>query len=123
MDVDPLEGPIPPRRNFLAICTSLLAALLGLMIAVPGLGYFIAPLRGRSERTKGQPGFQPVGPLDSWPVGQWTLVSFEVVNQDGWEKATSRRSVWVRLTKTALSPSFTIRAAKTAFTQRCASVS
>ncbi len=96
MDVDPLESPAPPRRNFLAFCTSILATFLGLMIVVPGLGYFIAPLHGRSGRAKGEPGFQPVGPIDSWPVGQWTLVSFEVVNQDGWEKATSRRSVWVR---------------------------
>ena len=41
MDVDPLESPAPPRRNFLAFCTSILATFLGLMIVVPGLGYFI----------------------------------------------------------------------------------
>jgi len=73
-----------------------LATLLGLLVAVPAVGYFFAPLRSRLGKSHAGPEFQPIGPLDSLPVGQWKLVSFEVVNQDGWEKARSRRSVWVR---------------------------
>jgi len=95
MDATSAKTP-GPRRRFLALCTSGLAALLGLLVAVPALGYFLAPLRSRLGKSQAGPNFQPIGPLSSLPVGQWKLVSFEVVNQDGWEKASSRRSVWVR---------------------------
>jgi menaquinol-cytochrome c reductase iron-sulfur subunit len=95
MDADFPETPIP-RKRFLALCTSALATLLGLLIAVPTLGYFLAPLRGWMGKSQAGSEFQPIGPLDSLPVGQWKLASFDVVNQDGWEKARSRRSVWVR---------------------------
>jgi menaquinol-cytochrome c reductase iron-sulfur subunit len=73
-----------------------LATLLGVLVAVPALGYFLAPLRGRWGKSQSMAEFQPIGPLEILSVGQWKLVSFDVVNQDGWEKARSRRSVWVR---------------------------
>lgn len=95
MDASFPEAP-GPRRRFLAICTSGLATVLGLLVAVPALGYFLAPLRSRLGESQAGPEVQPIVPLDSLPVGQWKLVSFEVVDQDGWEKARNRRSVWVR---------------------------
>jgi menaquinol-cytochrome c reductase iron-sulfur subunit len=95
MDADFPETP-SPRRRFLTLCTSALATVLGLLVAVPALGYFLAPLRSRLGKSQAGPEFQPIGPLDSLPIGQWKLMSFEVVNQDGWEKARSRRSAWVR---------------------------
>ncbi|HUE14100.1 MAG TPA: ubiquinol-cytochrome c reductase iron-sulfur subunit [Planctomycetaceae bacterium] len=85
-----------PRRQFLALCTSGLATLMAVLVAIPAMGYFLAPLRSRLGKSQAGQEFQPIGPLDSLSVGQWKLVSFDVVNQDGWEKARSRRSVWVR---------------------------
>jgi menaquinol-cytochrome c reductase iron-sulfur subunit len=95
MDANSAETP-GPRRRFLTFCTSALATLLGLLVAVPAVGYFLAPLRSRLGKSQAGPEFQPIGPLDSLPVGQWKLVTFEVVNQDGWEKDSSPRSAWVR---------------------------
>jgi menaquinol-cytochrome c reductase iron-sulfur subunit len=95
MDTDYSESPVR-RRGFLAFCTGALATLLGALVAIPAFGYFLAPLRGRFGKSQGGGEFQPVGSLDSLPVGQWKLVSFEVVDQDGWEKTRNRRSVWVR---------------------------
>ncbi len=71
-------------------------ALLGVLVAVPGLGYFFAPLRKRGLGETADGGFQDLGPVERFPVDQWQLAAFEVVHQDGWEKLRTRHGVWVR---------------------------
>jgi menaquinol-cytochrome c reductase iron-sulfur subunit len=85
-----------PRRRFLEFCTNALLTVLGLLVIVPGFAYFLAPLRNRLRKTKADSSFQSAGTLDSLPVGQWKLVSFETLDQDGWEKVRGRHAVWVR---------------------------
>jgi len=82
------------RRVLLGLLTKLLMALIGLMVAIPGLGYFFGPLRGRSE-SEGTT-FQDAGPLSDIPVGHWQLLSLETVRQDGWKRTRVRHAIWVR---------------------------
>lgn len=83
------------RRRLLGLFTNLLMAILGLIVAVPALGYFFAPLRRRSG-TEGGATFQEVGPVSDIPMDQWKLLSVEMVNQDGWRKTSVKHAVWVR---------------------------
>ena len=41
------------RRRFLGLITKLLMAVIGLLVAVPALAYFLAPLRRRTEAGDG----------------------------------------------------------------------
>lgn len=84
-----------PRRRFLQRCTDVLLAVIGLLIAVPSLGYLAAPLwRRRTGQTPGA--LTDLGSLDAVPLGEWKLLSLEVVHQDGWTKTRQKHSVWVR---------------------------
>jgi Rieske Fe-S protein len=84
------------RRRFLGFVTNLLMAAIGLLVAVPALGYFLAPLRRRPGGGDAGPAFADAGPLSDIPAGQWRLLSLELVSQDGWKKTRVRQAVWVR---------------------------
>ena len=84
------------RRRFLSSCTGVLIGVIGLLSAVPILGYFLAPLRRKRDEEAAGASFVDLGPLEDLPVGEWRLLSLEVVRQDGWEKDRQRHAVWVR---------------------------
>jgi menaquinol-cytochrome c reductase iron-sulfur subunit len=81
------------RRRFLNFFTGLLMALIGLLVAIPALGYFLGPLRRKAE---GGAAFQDIGPLSDIPVKRWSLLSLEIVQADGWKKTRVQHAVWVR---------------------------
>jgi Rieske Fe-S protein len=83
------------RRGFLGCCTAALTAALGLLVAVPAVGYVCAPLR-RGRKGESAAGFVDVGPVADLPAGEWSLRTLEVVQDDGWKQSRVRRSVWVR---------------------------
>lgn len=84
------------RRRFLSFFTNLLMAVIGLMVAIPALGYFLAPLRRKSGTEGAGPAFLDVGPVADIPVGEWRLLSLEMIHEDGWRKTRVRHAVWVR---------------------------
>jgi menaquinol-cytochrome c reductase iron-sulfur subunit len=81
------------RRSFLSFLTKAVLATIGLGLAVPSFAYLLAPVwrRGGSDE-----GFADAGALADLPVGEWRLVTLDVVRRDGWETARARRAVWVR---------------------------
>ena len=84
------------RRGFLGLLTSLLMAGIGLLVAIPATGYFFGPLRRRSEEDQSGASFQDAGPLSEIPLGQWRLLSVEMVHEDGWKRTTrARHAIWV----------------------------
>jgi Rieske Fe-S protein len=85
------------RRRFLQWCTGWIVALIGLLIAVPSLGFLGAPL-WRRRVTEAAGGFADLGPLDAIPIGEWKSFAVEIVHQDGWAKTKQKHSVWVRRT-------------------------
>jgi menaquinol-cytochrome c reductase iron-sulfur subunit len=84
------------RRGFLSLLTNALMAILGLLLAVPAVAYIWSPLRRKLGDAGGGDGFSDAGAVADLPVGQWQLISIDVVRQDGWEKTRTRRGVYVR---------------------------
>ncbi|HMF11291.1 MAG TPA: ubiquinol-cytochrome c reductase iron-sulfur subunit [Gemmataceae bacterium] len=92
-----MSTPNTNRRGFLGVLTNLVIAGIGLLIAVPAVAYFWAPLRRKGETLGSDDGFADAGPLADLPVGEWKLVTLEVVRRDAWtEKARTQHGVWVR---------------------------
>lgn len=84
------------RRRFLGFLTNSVMTVIGLFVAIPAVGYFISPLRRRAGDGDAEAAFQDAGPLSDIPIGEWRLLSFEMVFQDGWKKTRAKRAVWVR---------------------------
>jgi Rieske Fe-S protein len=81
----------------LSFLTEALLATVGLLLAVPAILYISAPLRRRSEAEASGEGFADAGAIADLPVGQWRLVTIEVVRRDGWQqRARTQHAVWVR---------------------------
>jgi Rieske Fe-S protein len=81
------------RRRFMTYCTEILLAGLSLLVAIPAIGYLLAPLW---KREGAEAGFIDMGRLADLPIGEWRLLALEMVHQDGWKKAKFRHSLWVR---------------------------
>lgn len=84
------------RRGFLSLCTKALTAVIGLMVAVPALGYFFAPLRRKHGAVTAGSAFMDMGALADYPAGEWCLRVLEMAHEDGWKKTRVRHAVWVR---------------------------
>jgi menaquinol-cytochrome c reductase iron-sulfur subunit len=86
----------PTRRRFLSFLTIVVMTVIGLCLALPALGYLLAPLRRKHSRQEAGTPFADAGELKDLPVGQWRLLTLDVVNENGWEQTRVRRSVWVQ---------------------------
>jgi hypothetical protein len=85
----------PTRRRFLSVCTSLLLALLGLLVLIPAFRYLWAPLRRKAGAEGAGTAFLDAGPLSDFPVGEWRLRALEVVHEDGWSRSRVRHAIAV----------------------------
>jgi menaquinol-cytochrome c reductase iron-sulfur subunit len=88
-----VEGPHHiSRREFVALTTAAVGALIGAVIGLPAIAYLIEPaLKGTSTDT-----WIPLGKLDSFPVGTPTLATFTRSKVNGWEKSTTSYGVYVQ---------------------------
>jgi Rieske Fe-S protein len=84
------------RRGFLSFVTGLLMTFIGLAVAFPAVAYFLGPLLRKPGMRGAGPTSQDAGPLSDIPVGQWRLLSVEMVHVDGWKKTRAKHAVWVR---------------------------
>jgi menaquinol-cytochrome c reductase iron-sulfur subunit len=86
------------RRRFLSYLTGALLSVLGLLLAVPAVGYLVAPLRRRkAERAAGS--FVDAGPVADLPVREWRLRTVALDQEDAWKKKGQvRHSLWVQRT-------------------------
>ena len=88
---------VADRRSFLSFLTKGLLSVIGLLLAVPAIAYFWAPLRKKREAETLDEGFADAGSVADLPVGQWRLLTLDVVRRDGWqEKARMRHAIWAR---------------------------
>jgi menaquinol-cytochrome c reductase iron-sulfur subunit len=83
------------RRWLLSFLTTLTLMVIGILVAVPAVAYFLGPLRRKSEDAGTGAAFQDAGPLSDIPLRQWRLVTVESVHQDGWKKTRERHAIWV----------------------------
>jgi len=91
-----MESADTTRRGFLNVITNLLLALLALLILIPALLYVLAPLWRKRGAEGSDQGFVDAGPVADLPVGEWRLLSLEVVREDGWRQTRTLHAVWVR---------------------------
>jgi len=93
MDTDPQTEPPQPlkRRRFLARMSIALSAAVGTVLGVPVIGFLLSPLTRKSPRV-----WRPVGPVDSFPVGQTVNVRFEDASPLPWAGVTARTAAWLR---------------------------
>ena len=87
-----MSGPELPRRTFVGLLTSLVMGIVGLLMAIPALGYFLGPLRRKAGETAA---FVDVGALAEFPLREWRLQTLEMVHEDGWKRTRVRHAIWV----------------------------
>lgn len=90
---DPAADPSPDRRRFLARVSTALAGLAAAAVAVPAVGFFLAPLVGRPTRA-----WRAVGRVDDFAVGDTVRVAFDDPAPLAWGGATGRSAAWLRRT-------------------------
>lgn len=79
------------RREFVSIATIYLSTLMGAVIGLPAIAYFISPaLRARRVEA-----WVPLGPLQNYPIGSPTSFRFTRSQINGWEKTVSSYGVFV----------------------------
>ncbi len=81
------------RRQFLSwLCVGLGGAAAA-VVGVPFIGFLVAPLLRRVPRT-----WRQVGPVERFPVGKVTLVSYVDPSPLPWGGVTSNSAVYIRRT-------------------------
>jgi menaquinol-cytochrome c reductase iron-sulfur subunit len=87
-----VEGPHHiSRREFVALTTAAVGALIGAIIGLPAIAYLIEP----ALKAASTDAWIPLGKLDSFPMGTPTLATFTRSKVNGWEKSTASYGVFV----------------------------
>src|SRR4051812_37849890 len=87
----PDVGYSPSRRRFLEILSLGLGGAAATAVAVPVIGFLLAPLLSRSART-----WRSVGNAKSFKMGQTVEVSFADASPLPWAGITGQTAAWLR---------------------------
>ncbi len=88
------EPDSPARRRFLTgVCVSL-SAVASAVAGVPVVGFVIAPLLRKEERT-----WRRVGAVQDFKVGVTVAVTFPNARSVSWDGPTGRTAAWLRRLK------------------------
>lgn len=79
------------RRGFVKIVTTFLSSIMGAVLALPLIQYFISPALGKSEEES----WIPLGELESYPLELPTPFYFTRSKTNGWEKSSQSYGVFV----------------------------
>jgi menaquinol-cytochrome c reductase iron-sulfur subunit len=85
------DSPHMNRREFVTIVTATVGTAIGAAIGLPAVGYIITPAVNVQESDA----WIPLGPLESYPVGVPTPMSFVRTQVNGWEKTANSYGVFV----------------------------
>ncbi len=78
------------RRKFLEILTWLIAAIIGIVLSIPIIGYFLDPVFRRTTLV-----WSEVGPIGEINENEPTRLNFISSIQEGYFSTSIGRSVWV----------------------------
>jgi menaquinol-cytochrome c reductase iron-sulfur subunit len=87
----PGVGYSPSRRRFLELISLGLGGAAATVVAVPVIGFLLAPLLSRSTRT-----WRSVGSINSFKTGQTVEVSFADASPLPWAGITGQTAAWLR---------------------------
>ena len=80
------------RRDFVKVVTGFLGTVIGGVIALPAVGYFLGPaLQGQAAKDREI----EAGLLENYPEGVPTLFSFNITKVNGWERTVNSYGVYV----------------------------
>ncbi len=79
------------RRGFFARLSVILSAAMGAAIALPGVGFVLAPVFSRDPRV-----WHRLGKVDSFEVGKTVSVKFEDATVEKWAGVTALTGAWLR---------------------------
>lgn len=79
------------RRNFVTVVVGLLGSVIGFIIALPGIGYLIAP----GLKKVSSDAWIPLGSVEDLDVDVPHLFSFTRTQQVGWERTANSYGVYV----------------------------
>jgi Rieske Fe-S protein len=85
------QSPHLSRREFVVVTVGALGTIIVAAVGLPAIPYLIAPA------AKGQPkeAWIPLGPLENFPVGEPTLITFTRTEVNGWERTSTSYGVYV----------------------------
>ena len=66
------DSPHMNRREFVTIVTAAVGTAIGVVVGLPAIGYILTP----ATKTQESDAWIPLGPLENYPVGVPTLMSF-----------------------------------------------
>lgn len=79
------------RRSFVKTVLTFLGSIMGAVIALPFINYFITP----ALKKDGKEEWISVGPLEDYPIGEPTSFSFVRTQVHGWERSSHSYGVYV----------------------------
>ena len=79
------------RRTFVTGVVGVLGAIIGAVVGLPAIGYWLAPSLKKVETEA----WVPLGPVDKIPEGEPTLYTFSRTRQVGWERNATSYGVYV----------------------------
>ncbi len=79
------------RRNFLAIATGAIGALIGIVIAIPAVAYVVGPALKR----KTSENWVRLGPTSKVELGTPTLFKTKIERQTGWIVTEEELSIYI----------------------------
>lgn len=79
------------RSEFVKIVVGVLGAIMGAVVGLPAIGYFLSP----ALKVQSVDAWVPAGPLESYPIGEPTLFSFTRTTVNGWEKTVNSFGVYI----------------------------
>jgi menaquinol-cytochrome c reductase iron-sulfur subunit len=80
-----------PRRKFLARLSLAMGAVGGLILAVPMVGFILAPLFKHKQEV-----WRTVGKVESFKIGETTAVKYEDASPLPWAGVTAHSAAWLR---------------------------
>ncbi len=79
------------RQGFVKIVMTFLGTIMGAVIGLPFINYFISPsLKGEANED-----WIALGALENYPIGEPTLFNFTKTKVNGWEKTSHSYGVFV----------------------------
>ncbi len=79
------------RRSFFAKVSLALSAMIGAMMALPGIGFVFAPILANPPRK-----WRAVGSVDQFELGSTVLVQFEDASSVPWAGVSAKTGAWLR---------------------------
>lgn len=80
------------RRDFVKVITGFLGTLIGGIIGIPAVGYFLGPaLTSQSSKERDI----EAGPVENYPEGVPILFSFNITKVNGWERTVNSHGVYI----------------------------